>query len=117
MSICLLHVWPTSLHRVRIWGYLTTLQLQRSYWQATTVTPSPRKTLFLTFDGLCHFTHLPSGLTNAPSSFYNLLDEVSRHIKLTMAAVYLDDIVVPARSFQENRDRLRALLTLLQALA
>ena len=72
------------------------------------------KTAFATKSGLWEFNVLPFGLTNAPSSFQRLMDLVLADLQWTTCLVYLDDIIVFGRSFQEHLSRLGEVLNKLQ---
>ncbi|KZS04597.1 Uncharacterized protein APZ42_032421 [Daphnia magna] len=72
------------------------------------------KTAFVTPDGLYQFTRLPFGLNNAPATFQRLMDLVLAGLKWHMGLVYLDDILVFGRTFEEHLARLELVLTALE---
>ena len=72
------------------------------------------KTAFNTGSGLYHFKVMPMGLTNAPPTFQRLMELVLRGIHWTSCLVYLDDIIVLGRSFEQHYHNLRDVLTRLQ---
>ena len=51
---------------------------------------------------------MPFGLTNAPATFQRLMDVVLRGLTLDSFLVYLDDVLVHSRTFEELLCRLRA---------
>ncbi|KAI9557180.1 hypothetical protein GHT06_016988 [Daphnia sinensis] len=63
-------------------------------------------TAFVTQDGLYEFVRLPFGLNNAPSTFQRLMDRVLARLKWQMFLVYLDDVLVFGKSFEEHQERL-----------
>ena len=60
------------------------------------------KTAFCTTEGLYQFKVMPFGLCNAPASFQRLMDLVLSGLQWLQCLVYLDDIIVIGRSFQEH---------------
>jgi hypothetical protein len=72
------------------------------------------KTAFITPDGLYEFRRLPFGLNNAPSTFQRLMDKVLSRLKWHMCLVYLDDVFVFGRNFQEHPERLELVLMALE---
>jgi hypothetical protein len=65
------------------------------------------KTAFSTGQGLWQFTVMPFGLCNAPATFERLMESVLRGLIYDACLVYLDDIIVIGRTFQEHLDNLR----------
>ena len=57
---------------------------------------------FCTTEGLYQFRVMPFGLCNAPASFQRLMDLVLTGLQWSQCLVYLDDIVVLGRSFEEH---------------
>ena len=64
------------------------------------------KTAFSTCLGLYQFTVMPFGLANSPSTFERLMENVLRGLHWEECVVYMDDIIVPAFTFQEELERL-----------
>lgn len=58
---------------------------------------------------VCHF-----GLVNAPSVFQRTINNILLEAKIKYAIVYMDDILIPAKSFIEGMERLEEVLQLLQ---
>ena len=70
--------------------------------------PHSRKyTAFVTPDGLYQWKRLPMGLSTAPGALQNLMEIVMSGLSMEIAMVYLDDIVVFGRTFEEHLQRLR----------
>lgn len=93
--------------------YFSTLDLKNGYWQVPVAGGDRQKTAFITPDGLYEFTRLPFGLSNAPATFQRLMDRVLNRLKWTACLVYLDDILVFGRTFEEHQERLDLVLNAL----
>ena len=65
------------------------------------------KTAFSIGSGLWQFTVMPFGLCNAPATFERLMEQVLSGLPLSTALVYLDDVLVPARTFADQISNLR----------
>jgi len=65
--------------------------------------PSDRhKTAFCTRDGLFEFLVMPFGLTSAPATFQRLMDSVLHDLLWNTVMVYLDDIVIFTKTWEER---------------
>ena len=60
------------------------------------------KSAFFTRSGCYRFTVMPFGLTCAPSVFQRLMDVVLCGLSYKACLVYLDDIIVYGRTFDEQ---------------
>jgi hypothetical protein len=90
--------------------YFSSLDLMSGYWQVPVASADTCKTAFVTPDGLYEFVRLPFGLNNAPSTFQRLMDRVLARLKWQMCLVYLDDVLVFGRTFDEHQKRLECVL-------
>ncbi len=68
---------------------------------------SQEKTAFITHDGLYEFKVMPFGLTNAPATFQRFMDVVLAGLKWKCLLVYLDDICIFSRSFDNHLEDVR----------
>ena len=64
------------------------------------------KTAFSTGMGLWQFTVMPFGLCNAPATFERLMEQGLRGLPLDVCLIYLDDILVPGKSFDDQLNNL-----------
>ena len=64
-------------------------------------------TSFITPFGLYQWKRMPMGLCNAPGAFQRLMEIVSSGLTYEIVLVYLDDIIVFGRSFEEHIHRLQ----------
>lgn len=94
--------------------WFTTLDLCSGYWQVEVEPEDRPKTAFATRRGLFQFRQMPFGLACAPATFERLMDRVLAGLQWSICLVYLDDIIVVARSFEEMVERLRIVFSRLQ---
>ena len=64
-------------------------------------------TAFCCYEGLYEFQRLPFGLGNSPSSFARLMQIVLRGLLLKICLVFIDDIIIFARTFSEHVTNLK----------
>ena len=96
-------------------SWFSTLDLRAGYWQVRQDPKDADKTAFITRKGCFRFKVLSFGLTGAPSLFQRLMDLILAGLTWCTALVYLDDIVVFSRSFEEQTERLKAVFERLRA--
>ena len=87
--------------------WFSTLDLKSGYWQVKLDDRDKEKSAFSTGSGLWQFKVMPFGLCNAPATFERLMEQVLAGLPLSTALVYLDDILVPGRSFADQMCKLR----------
>lgn len=87
--------------------WFSTLDLISGYWQVEMSSSDKEKTAFCTHEGLFEFQVMPFGLCNAPATFQRLMDMVLAGIQWKNCLVYLDDIIVIGRTFEEHLSNLR----------
>lgn len=91
------------------------MDLQSGYWQVEMDCQDKEKTAFTNGSGLWQFNVMPFGLCNAPATFERVMDEVFRELSWRTALIYLDDIIVYSRTFEEHIQNLEVVLGRLQA--
>ena len=72
------------------------------YWQVQIEEGDRPKTAFCTTDGLFQFKVMPFGLCNAPATFQWLMDLVLAGLQWSQCLVYLDDVIVLGRTFDNT---------------
>ena len=66
---------------------------------------SQNVTAFITPLGLYKWKRLPMGLASAPVAFQNLMELIFARLFYEVALVYLDDVIVFERNFEERLKR------------
>ena len=84
-----------------------TLDLKCGYWQVEVAPEHGQKTAFCTQEGLFEFNMIPFGLCNAPATFQRLMDSVLAGFQWSACLVYIDDIIIMGRSFEEHLENLQ----------
>lgn len=92
--------------------YITTIDLTKGYYQIPLTEQAKEISAFITPFGHFQYIVLAFGMTNAPSTFQRVINQVIRGLEGT--AAYLDDLVVVADTWDEHLDRLQALLQSLE---
>ncbi|XP_039303430.1 uncharacterized protein LOC120357332 [Solenopsis invicta] len=96
------HITPT-LDKLRGAKYLSTLDLEKGYWQIP-LTPESRPITAFTVPGrgLMQFTVMPFGLHSAPATFQRLLDRILGPELEPHVFVYLDDVIIASPTFADH---------------
>ena len=80
-------------------SWFSTLDLKSGYWQVELQEEDKEKTAFTTGSGLWQFVVMPFRLCNAPATFERLMELVLVGLPWSVCLVYLDDIIVHAKTF------------------
>ena len=88
--------------------YFSSCDLRQGYWQTLIEECDRDKTAFVTRKGQWRFKVLSFGLCNAPSQFARTMKLVLSGLTWDMCLVYLDDILVFSKTFEEHCERLSA---------
>jgi hypothetical protein len=95
-----------TLYRLAGAKRFSILDLGNDYWQVD-LHPYNKKTAFSMGQGLWKFTVMPFGLCNAPVKFELLMETVLGGLTYESCLVYLDEVIVICRMFQEQLLNLR----------
>ena len=91
--------------------WFSTIDLRSSYHQVGVAPEDRDKTSFICPRGMYRFRTMPFGLCNAGATFQRLMDIVMSGLNLEICLVYLDDIVVYAKTPEQHLQRLATVLS------
>jgi len=94
--------------------YYSSCDLRWGYWQTEIDERDRYKTAFVTRKGQWHFKVLNFGLCNAPSQFAHIMEFAMSGLTYDICLVYLNDILVFSKTFEEHCDRLSTILDRLE---
>ena len=81
--------------------WFSTLDLCSGYWKVELEPEDKAKIAFVTKRGLFQFNVMPFGLCNAPATFERLMETVLSGLQWDICLIYLDDIIVVAKTYEE----------------
>ncbi|XP_062021178.1 uncharacterized protein LOC133737687 [Rosa rugosa] len=87
--------------------YFTKIDLRSGYYQVRIAEGDEPKTACVTRYGAFEFLVMSFGLTNAPATFYTLMNQVFQDYLDKFVVVYLDDIVVYNSTLEEHVEHLK----------
>lgn len=88
-------------------AWFSTLDLKSGYWQVKIRPEDREKTAFSVGRCLWQFTVMPFGLYNAPATFERSMERVLRELLSKICLMYLDDVIIFSKTFEEMIQRLR----------
>jgi len=94
--------------------YFSVLDLASGFHQIPMDPKDASKTAFSTPYGHYQFKRMPFGLKNAPATFQRLMDNVLSGLQGNELFVYMDDIVIYARSLKEHEIKFNRLMARLR---
>ncbi|GFW79112.1 retrovirus-related Pol polyprotein from transposon 412 [Trichonephila clavipes] len=91
--------------------WFSTLDLMSGYWQVEIHPEDREKTAFTSGQGLWQFKVMPFGLCNAPATFERLMETVLKGLTFEACLIYLDDVIIGGRTFEEHLQNIRKVLS------
>ena len=88
----------------------STLELASGLWQVKVEETSQKKTTFITQHGLFEFEKMPVGLTTVLATFQHLMETVLAGLVRNICYVYLDDILIIGKTFEEHLENIARVL-------
>ena len=85
-----------------------------SYWQVPVHPDDRHKTAFTCHFGCWQFRRMPFGLCNAPATFQRAMDLALSQYNWQKCLVYLDDIIIFSKTFDQHVQDVQAVLSVLQ---
>ena len=95
--------------------YFSTLDLMSGYWQVPLDEDAMDKSAFCTRGGLWRWKVLPFGLTAAPATFQRLMERILQGLHWKSLLLYLDDVIVIGKDFNDHYNHLQEVLIRRQA--
>jgi hypothetical protein len=83
-------------------AWFSTMDITSAYNQIPVREEDIPKTAFVSKYGLWEYTTMPFGLCNAPATFQRLMEVVLSGLQWETCLIYLDDVLVFGRTFQEH---------------
>ena len=88
--------------------YFTILDMKSGYHQIEMHETHKERTAFTVGPlGFYEFNRMPFGLVNAPATYQRLMEECFCGLHLDICYIYLDDLIIFSKTFEEHMDRLR----------
>ena len=94
--------------------YFSKIDLKSGYHQVPIEATDVWKTAFKSREGLFEWLVMPFGLTNAPATFMRMMDDILRPFTNSFVVVYLDDILIFSRTWEDHLQHIEEVLSTLR---
>ena len=95
--------------------YFSVLDMASGFWQIRMDEETKHKASFVTRNGQYTWNRMPFGLRNAPITFQHTMNDVLRGYIAKFCIVYVDDIVVFSKDFDQHMQHLQLIFDRLEA--
>ena len=102
------------LEQFRTAKWFSSMDLASGYWQIEMKEEDKQKTAFTCSYGLYQFNVMPFGLKNAPPTFQRLMNELFRDYLDEFVVIYIDDILVFSKTFEDHMKHLEIVFKILK---
>ncbi|VDI63928.1 Hypothetical predicted protein [Mytilus galloprovincialis] len=85
----------------------SSLDLTSGFWQVPLDPTTKHKSAFITHKGVYEFNRLPFGMMNSPLTFQCLMTKVLKDLNFKIALVYIDDILIFSKNFEDHLNHLQ----------
>ena len=100
------------LHGAR---FFTTMDMKSGYHQIEVEESHKERTAFTVGTlGFFEYNKMPFGLTNSPSTYQRIMQDILGDLNMKIYLIYLDDLIIFSDSFEQHLERLDIVLTKLQ---
>jgi hypothetical protein len=93
-------------------AYFTTFDANKGFHQIQINEADREKTAFRTHKGLHQYKRMPFDLKSGPAVFQRLMDRVLGRFKWQIALVYIDDIIIYSKTFDDHVKDIKTILGL-----
>jgi hypothetical protein len=91
--------------------YYTVLDMKSGYHQVEVEELHKQRTAFTVGPlGFYEFYRLPFGLVNSPAKYQRLMEEGLEDLHLDICFIYLDDLIIFSKTYEEHLDRIQRVL-------
>jgi hypothetical protein len=95
--------------------FFSVLDMKSGYHQVEIHEDHKERTAFTVGPlGFYEFNRMPFGLSNAPATYQRLMEECLSGLNLNICLVYIDDIIIFSRTYEEHLERLELVFRRLQ---
>ena len=91
--------------------YFSVLDMKSGFHQIDILESHKERTAFTVGPlGFWEFNRLPFGLSNSPASYQRLMEDSLGDLHLTICFIFLDDLIIFSKTFEEHMERLAKVL-------
>ena len=89
--------------------FFSCIDLKSGYWQVPMAETDKHLTAFSVGPlGFFEFNVMPFGLSNSPATFQRAMERCMGDLHLSKCLIYLDDVIIFSKTFEEHLERLEA---------